>query len=620
MGKKIEGIVNITSLGTGYLRSEETEEDVKIDASLLNTALNNDEVEVVLLPKKKGEKQHGEVIKVKRRSKNRFVGTVEKKKGNNFAFLVPDDAKMYLDIFLPSCDVKNKTKALVEIVSWGDPKKNPEGRIVKVIGKKGDNDAEIHSIVLEKGLEVEFPKKIEREAEMIEKKAFNIEGRRDFRGVATFTVDPDDAKDFDDALSVKEIEEGVYEIGVHIADVSHYVREGSSLDKEARKRAFSIYLVDRTIPMLPEVLSNNICSLMPNKDRATFSAVFKMRKDGSVIDSWFGETVIHSNRRFTYKEAQNILDNRGGEFYKELAVLEEIAKKIKKKRMDAGALLIEDDELFFNLDHDGRPLSVYKKEHLFAHNLIEEFMILANRNVSKSFNTLYRVHETPDRDVINDLLAFLTGLGYKINIKGKEISSFELNKLFEKIKGKDEEFLVKKTVLRSMAKAIYSTKNKKHFGLAIDEYMHFTSPIRRYADLVMHRIVKKKIKGEKVNAKDYENIARDISLRELDVLDAERSSVAYKQVEYMIERVGEEFEVIISGVTSSGIFVQEMETRAEGMISVRDMGDDYYTLDEEKYALIGTRKKKRYVLGQKMKVKLAGGTLETRRLDFVLVK
>jgi ribonuclease R len=411
MAKKVKGILSINSLGSGYLRSEETEEDVKIDSSLLNMALNNDEVEVILLPRKKNERQHGEVVRIIKRNKKRFVGTIDKKKGNEFAFLVPDDPKMYVDIFLPKSNVKSKTKALVEIVSWEDSKKNPEGKIIEIIGKKGDNDTELHSIVLEKGLSVEFKEKIEKEAEDAKKRTFDITKRKDFRGIPTFTIDPDDAKDFDDAISVRKIESGLYEVGVHIADVSHYVKEKSKLDEEARKRAFSIYLVDRTIPMLPEVLSNDVCSLMPHKDRASFSVVFKMKEDGSVINAWFGETVIHSQKRFTYKEAQNILDNEDGEFYNELSLLAKIAKNLKRKREDMGALLIEDDELFFNLDHDGVPLSVYRKEHLFTHNLVEELMILANRQVSQKFNTLYRVHEPPDRAVINDLLAFLGGLG-----------------------------------------------------------------------------------------------------------------------------------------------------------------------------------------------------------------
>ncbi len=620
MAKKIKGIVNITSLGTGYLKSEEMEEDVKIDTPFLNTALHNDEVEVVLFPQKKGEKQEGEVVKILQRAKSRFVGTIEKKKGKSFAFLIPDDKKMYADIFIPSSNVKGKTKALVEIVSWDDPKKNPEGKVIEVIGKKGENEAELHSIVLEKGLSISFPKKVEKEAQEIKNKKINVEKRKDFRGVPTFTIDPEDAKDFDDALSIKKIEKGVYEIGIHIADVSYYLKEGTKIDEEARKRAFSIYLVDRTIPMLPEVLSNNVCSLKPNEDRAAFSAVFKMRETGEVVESWFGETIILSQKRFTYKEAQKVLDERKGDFYNELQSLKKIAKNLRKERKQRGALEIDEDELFFHLDHDGRPLSVYRKEHLFTHELIEEFMVLANRRVSKEFNTLYRVHEKPDKEKIDNLLSFLSNLGYDFRTEKKEVSSAELNKLFLKVKGKDEEFLVRTAVLRSMAKAAYSVKNRKHFGLALEEYTHFTSPIRRYADLLVHRIVKKKLKGEKVRASDYQKVAEEISWKELDVLDAERSSVSYKQVEYMLEKVGEEFDAVISGITSFGIFVQELSIKAEGMISIRDMDDDYYVLDEETYSLVGTRKKKRYFLGKKVKVKLAGGSIETRQLDFVFAK
>jgi ribonuclease R len=528
---------------------------------------------------------------------------------------------MYVDIFIPNIDksINKNKKVLVEIEKWEDPKKNPEGKIVKVIGNKGVNDVELESIVLEKGLEIDFPSQIEKEAKNIEKKGFDLKNRRDFRSDPVFTIDPEDAKDFDDALSVKDIGGGLYEVGVHIADVSYYVKEGSKIDKEARKRAFSIYLVDRTIPMLPEVLSNNLCSLMPDKDRATFSAVFKMKENGEVIDSWFGEGVICSKRRFSYKEAQTILDNKKGEFYKELSILAKIAEHLKKERMDAGALSIEEDELFFELDNDGRPISLYRKEHLFTHNLIEEFMVIANKTVAEKFNTLHRIHDNPDRKTISSLIAFLLGLGYRINIKGDEISSSEINKLFQDIKGKDEEFLVKNMVLRSMSKAKYSTLSKKHFGLALDKYMHFTSPIRRYADLVMHRIVKKKLRNEKVKPENYEEVAREISLRELDVLDAERSSIRYKQVEYMADKVGEEFQVIISGVTSFGIFVQEIETKVEGMISIRDMDDDYYILDEESYSLIGTRKRKRYALGNKIKVKLVEADQENRRLNFSII-
>ncbi len=620
MAKTVKGIISISSIGTGYVRSEEFEEDIKIEASFLNTALHNDEVSVALFPKKKGEKQQGEVVNIIKRAKKRFVGVIEKKKNKKYAFLVPDDKRMYVDIFLPKNRVKNKSKALVEIVNWKDKKKNPEGKVIKTIGKKGENDTEINSIVLEKGLSIDFPGKVEKEAKDLKKKITDTKNRKDFSNAVTFTIDPEDAKDFDDALSVRKIEDDLYEVGVHIADVSNYVKEKTELDKEAQKRAFSIYLVDRTIPMLPEVLSNDICSLKEKEERVAFSAVFKIKKNGDIVERWFGETVIFSDKRFTYKEAQEVLDKKKGKFLKELSFLAEIAKNLRKERIKNGALMIEDDELFFKLDHDGRPISVYRKEHFFTHNLVEELMILANREVAKRFKTLYRVHDKPDKETIDNLLTFLSNLGYKVRVEKKDISSTEINKLFKDIKGKNEEFLVKSAVLRSMAKAEYSIKNKKHFGLALDEYMHFTSPIRRYADLLMHRIVKKKLRGEKTNPKRYEDVAREISFRELDVLDAERNSIAYKQVEYMLNKVGEEFDAIIAGVTNFGFFVQEIETKAEGMVSIRDMDDDYYIFDEENYSLIGTRKRKRYSLGDKIRVRLVGGNIETRQLDFTIPK
>ncbi len=613
---KIKGKINVNSKGVGYLEIEDAREDVRIDPSLLGTALHGDEVEAILLPKKKKERQQGEVIRVLKRAKMRFVGTIEKK-SKNFSFLIPDDGRMYVDIFLPGSKGKNKEKALVELIKWDDPKKNPEGKILKIIGQKGDNEAELCSIVLEKGLSIEFPEAIKKEAQKASKRSFSLSGRRDFRGIPTFTIDPEDAKDYDDALSVREIEKNLYEVGVHIADVSHYVKEKSALDKEARKRAFSIYLVDRTIPMLPDALSNEACSLKPNEDRAAFSAVFEMTREGKVQKAWFGETVILSQKRFNYKEAQKVLDQKKGPFYKELSFLGGIAKKLREERIARGALDLEEDELSFKLDHDGRPLFIFRKENLFTHKLVEELMVLANCQVASRFNTLYRIHEKPDRKTINDLLSFLVSLGYHIPIKGKEITPFELNKLFSRIKGKNEEFLVKNTALRAMSKAAYSTHNKKHFGLSLEKYTHFTSPIRRYADLTLHRIVKKKLQGKKVNSRDYEAIAKEISLRELDVLDAERASVSYKQVEYMLKHVGKNFEAIISGVTRFGVFIQETKTKAEGMVPIHEMEDDYYILDEENYSLIGTRKRKRYSLGAKVKVKLVGGSLERRRLEFI---
>ncbi len=618
--KYIKGKVTINSFGTGYFSSERIKDDVRIDSSLLNTALHNDEVEVFLLPEKKEQKREGRVVRVIKRAKTSFVGTIERKGKKKYAFLIPDGKRMHADIFLPNCDIEANKKVLVEIIKWGDANKNPEGRVVSVIGEKGDSDAEIKSIALDKGFDVKFSDKIEKEARELKKKKININQRADFRNKTTFTIDPKDAKDFDDAISVEKLENQIYEIAVHIADVTHYVKRGTALDKEARKRAFSIYLVDRTIPMFPEIISNDICSLNPNEEKLTLSVIFKIKENAEIIDATVKQAVILSKKRFDYKEAENILKKEKGPFYEELSVLEKIAKGLIKKREERGALNIEDEELGFVLDALGRPISVYKKEHLFTHRIVEEFMILANKFIAEKFNTFYRVHESPDKKMINNLLTFLVNMGYRGDyIKDKNISTKELNNLLANVKGDEKEFLVKKSVLRAMTKAEYSTHNKKHFGLALDKYTHFTSPIRRYADFLVHCIVKDKIFNNKFLINDYKEAAREISLRELDVLEAERESVAYKQVEYMREKVGETFEVIISGVTNFGIFVQEIEIRAEGMISVRDMNDDYYVLDEENYCLVGTRKRKKYSLGDKVKVKLVSCSLETREINFKFI-
>ncbi len=620
VSKYIKGKISINSFGTGYVSSEEIEDDIKIETSLLKTALHNDKVEVLLLPKKKNEKQQGEVVRILERFKMLFVGTIEKKKNEKYAFLIADNKRMYTDIFLPNCNIKANKKVLVEITNWSDSKKNPEGKVISIIGDKGDNDTEIRAIALEKGFDFKFSKKLENDANELKKKKIDLKGRLDFRNKATFTIDPKDAKDFDDALSVEKVIDGLYEIGIHIADVSHYVKRNTELDKEARKRAFSIYLVDRTIPMLPEAISNDVCSLNPEEEKLTLSAVFKIKESGEITDCVVAESVIFSRKRFDYKEAEEVLKNKTGPFYNELSVLEKITKNLIKKREERGALNIEDDELGFVLDNDGRPISVYKKEHLFTHRIVEEFMILANKYIAEKFNTLYRVHEKPDKKMIDKLITFLVNMGYRGDyVKGKDVTTKELNNLLADIKGDDKEFLVKKSVLRSMSKAEYSTKNKKHFGLALEKYTHFTSPIRRYADYLVHCIIKESLAGEKISAREYEQVARDISLRELDVLEAERNSVQYKQIEYMKDKVGEDFEVIISGVTSFGIFVQEMEIRVEGMISVRAMEDDYYILDEENYCLLGTRTRKKYSLGDKLKVKLIGCSLEAREINFKIL-
>lgn len=635
-----KGIISITSMGTGYVTAVGFDEDVQIQPQFLNTALHGDEVEVVLFPAVEGEKLNGEIVGVLKRAKMEFVGTIDKRKGSDFSFVVPDDKRMYMDIFISPSDTKkiqNGFKALVQIKRWDDPKKNPEGKILKVIGKKGDNDVEMESIVLEKGFQVGFPQKVEREAELLEQKSRiisekDIAERRDFRNVTTFTIDPEDAKDFDDAISFEGVSGGLFEIGVHIADVSHYVREDSELDKEAQHRGVSIYLVDRTIPMLPEVLSNDICSLNPKQDKLTFSAVLTISADGHIKKVWLGRTIINSDKRFVYEEAQKVLDDGNGPYYHELDHLNKIAKIFKERRMKGGALDFEKDEVKFKLDSKGKPVEIIEKKRLDVHKLVEEFMILANKEVASYLGaeikkiskgaSIYRVHDVPKKEAVNELLAFLRMLGHDIEERGESISSKELNEIFGKIKGKPEESLIKTVAMRSMAKAIYSTRNIGHYGLALENYTHFTSPIRRYADLLVHRVLDKHLKGGHLSDEEsawYHNFAMELSQREVGAVEAERSSVSLKQTEYMMARIGTVYTGVISGITNWGVYVEESHTKANGMVKLKDMQDDFYVLNKETYSLIGTKTKKKYSIGDEVKIKVVGGDLERKTIDYRFV-
>ena len=641
-GKKsvAKGIIGITSKGTGYVTSAGFDMDIQIEPQFLNTALHGDEVEFFVFPQIEKERLDGEIIRVLWRAKMEFVGTVDKRKGSAISFIVPDDKRMYTDIFISPAEsgrVRNNWKVLVRIIKWDDPKKNPEGRIVKVLGKKGDNDAEMESIVLEKGFQMKFPPKVEKEAELLGKISKpiprkDIDGRRDFRRITTFTIDPEDAKDFDDALSFKKVSDDVFEIGVHIADVSHYVKEGGRLDEEARRRGVSIYLVDRTIPMLPEVLSNDICSLNPGQDKLTFAAVLTISSGGHIQKAWLGRTIINSNKRFAYEEAQKALDEKKGGYYDELNRLNELAKILRGKRMKMGALDFDKEEVKFKLDAKGKPLSVAQKPRLDVHKLVEEFMILANKEVAsylsrevKRINkgaSVYRIHGAPKKEAIDELLFLLRMLGHEIEVKGENISSKELNEIFEKIKGKPEESLVKTVAMRSMAKAIYSIRNIGHYGLALENYTHFTSPIRRYADLLVHRILERHLKGGHLRSQEiawHHNFAAELSQREIDATDAERSSVAYKQVEYMLGKTGHVFEGVISGITTWGVYVEESRTKASGMVKFKDMKDDFYVFSKETYSLVGTRRKRKYSVGDKVKIKIIGGDLERKILDYIFV-
>ena len=634
MKNRIEGKIIITSLGTGYVTDKNGKEEVYIPSYFTNTALNGDEVEVAITPRVNGDKIRGEVTKIISRRKMDFVGTVERKKGDSFAFIKADDYKIHLPFFVPSIDpnVKNKDKVLIRFVKWDDPKKNPTAKILKVLGQKGEIDVEMESIVFDRGFKVGFSNAAQKESKDIKRKqphltAKEIKRRKDFREKLTFTIDPDDAKDFDDAISFEEIDQNTFEVGIHIADVSFWVKEKSAIDNEAIKQGFSIYLVDRTIPMLPEILSNDICSLNPDEDKLTFSAIFKIR-NGKVIDRWFGKTVIRSDRRYTYREAQEIIDDLKPDPHSaELKTLMNITRSLRKDRINSGAIEFSCNEVKIEIDSKGRPTKIYVEKGIESQKLIEDLMILANREAAyfiggeKSNNlSLYRIHEKPDKDSLDELFTFLKKLGHQIKFSGKTATSKQLNDLIKDIAGTDIEFMVKSTIIRSLPKAIYSTSNRGHFAMALKHYTHFTSPIRRYADLLTHRLLEKKLekKSPSQGERDFcKRTAEKLSQIEINLASAERASIALKQTEYMLNRKGEIRDGVISAVTEWGIYVQDIETQAEGLVRLRDLKGDFYLLDKENFSISGRKTKKRYSLGDRVKVKVVGGDLERKSLEYL---
>lgn len=638
----------MTGKGVGYFPVPDLNEDLEIQSENLNTALNRDKVKVQPLHEEIFGRKQARVREIVKRHKIEFVGTLEKAEEGSIPsgvegfFLVPDDYHMYRDIFVPLDSVQSVAegdKVQVKILEWPDPSKSPRGKVIRIIGRAGEHNAEMLGIVYESGFEVDFPPEVEKEARAWKDayaKEDKLEGRRDFRYASTFTIDPTDAKDFDDAISFQTLSNGDYEIGIHIADVSHFVVEQTALDREARKRGTSIYLVDRTIPMLPEVLSNDLCSLNPKEPKYAFSAVFVINQEAKVKEHWFGKTLIESDKRFTYEEAQEILDKGAGTFFDELRTLNELAKKLREEKFRNGAIDFETEEVKFELDHLGKPIKVYRKERKDTHKLIEDLMLLANREVATYMHTVtsnqptggshaafvYRIHDAPDREKIVILATFVKALGFELENKDGETTAGNIAQMLRSVEGTPSEILVKTATIRAMSKAIYSTLNIGHFGLAFEYYTHFTSPIRRYPDLLVHRLLSRVLTRGQIEQDEvikYQRLCDDLSERELEAAEAERSSIKYKQVEYMSDRVGQEFEATISGVSEWGVYVEETETGAEGMVKLRDMKDDFYELNEKLYAIVGKKTNKRYSLGDKLHVKLIASDLERKTLDFVFI-
>lgn len=661
------GKLDLSGKGTGYIISDDFDEDVFIASNNINKALHGDEVEFYVYKRRKQGRMEGEITNVLKREKSEYVGVIQLH--SNYAFVIADSNKMYKDIFIPinkTNEAENGDKVLVKLEDWPENADSPYGKVIQVLGKPGDHNTEIHSILAEYGLPYEFPQDVEEFVNKIDTsiKPEDIANRRDMREDLTFTIDPKDAKDFDDALSFKVLENGLYEIGIHIADVSHYVQEGTVLDEEAYQRGTSIYLVDRVVPMLPEILSNNACSLRPNEEKLTFSAVFHMNDKTEIKNEWFGRTVTYSNARFSYEEAQVIIENnksvvipakpgshREGissinttipkdislteneynvstDVAEAILKMDTLAKMMRTKRMANGAISFDKVEVKFDLDEQANPIGVFFKTSKDANKLIEEFMLLANKKVSeyvgkqsvkKTF--IYRVHDEPDESKLANLQNVVSKFGYKLNFKDKKSTTASLNSLLQNVVGKKEQNLVDTLTIRSMSKAEYTTHNIGHYGLAFDYYSHFTSPIRRYPDVMAHRLLQHYLDGGKsVSEAIYEEKCQHSSSMENLATKAERDSIKYMQIKFMQDHKDENFVGVISGVTDWGIYVEIIENKCEGMVSVRDMKDDQYAFDQQQYAMVGRQSKIMYQLGDEVVVKVKNADLVKKHLDFILVK
>ena len=627
----ITGIVDMKQTGKAYIIPDEPGEDIFVSAGNTNHALHGDRVKVLLFPKRKGRKIEGQVIEIISRSKKQFVGIIEVSK--YMAFLKPDNTAIPLDIIIPKEKLngaKNGLKVIVRITEWPDQSNNPFGEVIEVLGKPGKNDVEMNSILAEFDFPLSFSVDAEKEAASIltvisEKE---IKSRRDFRKVFTCTIDPQDAKDFDDALSIKKLENGNWEVGVHIADVSQFVKKGGIIDMEAMERGTSVYLVDRVIPMLPELLSNQLCSLRPDEDKLCYAVVFEMSNDAEILDTWIGKTIIRSNRRFNYDEVQDIIEGKSGDYKNEIGILHQLAVRLRKERYKKGSIAFKSREIKFVLDENSRPIDIYVKKQKESNELIEDFMLLANKTVAekigkpkdreKAKTFVYRIHDQPISEKLAVFAEFVNKLGYSINTTSRKSTVNSFNLLFKQIEGRGEANMIETIAIRTMAKAVYSTENIGHYGLSFKYYTHFTSPIRRYPDLMVHRLLFDYMQGKpSVEHKEYEEKCNHASDMEKKATEAERASVKYKQAEFMMDKIGLEFEGLISGVSKWGLFVELKASHCEGMIPLKFLGDDYYYLDDENYMVIGQRSGKTYRLGDEIRVIIKDVDLSRKQIDLM---
>ena len=629
----ITGIVDMKSTGKAYLIPEDDSDDIFIAPNNTYHALHKDTVKATLFPKRRDHKPEGQIVEIVKRAKEQFVGIIEVSK--KFAFLVPDSRNMPVDIFISIENLngaKSGQKVVGRITDWPEHSKNPFGEVIEVLGMPGDNNVEMQSILAEHDFPLGFPANVEKEAAKIPREipAEEIKKRKDYRKIWTITIDPEDAKDFDDALSLKKLESGNWEVGIHIADVSYYVKPEGLIDTEGYRRATSVYLVDRVIPMLPEKLSNNVCSLRPNEDKLCYSAVFELNEEARVIKQWFGRTIINSNKRFNYDDVQDIIEKGQGEYAKEIGVLHRLASTLRDERFKNGSINFATQEVKFNLDEDGKPLSVFIKEQKDSNRLIEDFMLLANKRVAefigkkkskeKPKTFIYRIHDQPSPEKLNTFIEFLGKLGYSLKINSQESLAKSFNSLFKQIEGKGEENMIETIAIRTMAKAEYSTDNIGHYGLAFNYYSHFTSPIRRYPDLMVHRLLDHYLNGGSSASKDvYEDKCKHCSLMERSAIEAERESIKYKQAEFLLDKIGQEFDGLISGVSKWGIYVQIEGNKCEGMVRLQDLDDDFYYLDEDNYQVIGSRYGQQYKLGDNVRIIVKKIDLSRKQMDFGMV-